>query len=155
MDKNWLIGKENKLPWRYKEDLQYFKEKTHNKTVLMGENTFLSLRDVYYKNRSLPFSKIYVATRNEKTIYENVMMINDIASFLKNIEEDIWVIGGATTYEIALPYADELYITWILEEYEGDCYFKKFPLEEDFKLITNKEGKTPELNFSVYRRQNK
>ena len=37
--KNNLIGKGNELPWHYKEDLQYFKQTTLNKTVLMGENT--------------------------------------------------------------------------------------------------------------------
>ena len=33
MDINWLIGKNNKLPWRYQEDLNYFKSLTANKTV--------------------------------------------------------------------------------------------------------------------------
>ena len=40
---NNLIGKNNDLPWHYKEDLQYFKEVTMNKTVIMGEQTFYSI----------------------------------------------------------------------------------------------------------------
>ena len=44
MDKNWLIGKENKIPWHYKEDLLYYKEKTAGQIVLMGDNTYFSLK---------------------------------------------------------------------------------------------------------------
>ena len=33
--KNNLIGKDNDLPWNYKEDLQYFKQTTLNKTVVI------------------------------------------------------------------------------------------------------------------------
>lgn len=44
MDKNWLVGNGDKLPWRIKEDLQYFKEKAKGKTVLMGDTTYFSLK---------------------------------------------------------------------------------------------------------------
>lgn len=155
MDLNWLIGVGNKLPWRYQEDLQYFKGKTHGKAVLMGEKTYLSLKNVYYKNRSLPFEKIYVATKDKKKKHQDAIIVNDAHKFLKERKEELWVIGGATIYNIAIPYADRLYITWILEEHIGDCYFPKFPLEKDFELLKEKQGKTPELKFSLYGRVKK
>ena len=43
ISKNGVIGKSNSLPWYYKEDLQYFKEITTGKTVVMGKNTFNSI----------------------------------------------------------------------------------------------------------------
>ena len=43
MDINNLVGKNNDLPWHYPEDLQYFKNVTLNKKVLMGYNTYLSI----------------------------------------------------------------------------------------------------------------
>ena len=64
MDKNWLIGKENKIPWHYKEDLLYYKEKTAGQIVLMGDNTYFSLKG-YYKTKPLPYAKIYVASLND------------------------------------------------------------------------------------------
>lgn len=152
MDENWLIGKGDKLPWRYPEDLKYFKDKTHNKTVLMGHNTYCSLKDVYYKNKKLPFKKIYVATRENTRDYEDAIIVNDVVSFLKNNDEKLWVIGGSTIYSLALPFANKLYITWILNNYEGDIYFPKFPLLEDFKLLKEKAGKNKDLKFSVYGR---
>lgn len=155
MDKNWLIGDGDKLPWRYKEDLQYFKDKTHGKTVLMGEKTFFSLKNVYYKNRSLPFGKIYVATKDKNIKIQGVVIVNDVDEFLKEVKEELWVIGGATIYNISIPYANKLYITWILKEYKGDCYLPKFPLDQDFELLTEKQGETPDLKFSIYGRVKK
>lgn len=45
MTENQLIGKNNRIPWHIKEDLLYYKNCTAGKTVLMGENTYYSLRD--------------------------------------------------------------------------------------------------------------
>ena len=43
-DKNKLIGVDNKLPWDLPEDLKHFKKSTLNKTIIMGKNTYLSLK---------------------------------------------------------------------------------------------------------------
>lgn len=152
MDRNWLIGIDNKLPWRYQEDLAFFKEKTHGKTVLLGLNTYKSLKFTYYKGRNLPFSKIYVASKSIENDCEDAIIVNDVDKFLKNNKEDLWVIGGATIYNLALKHADRLYITWINKDYVGDSYFPKFPLEEQFKLKEERQGKTKELTFSLYER---
>lgn len=152
MDVNWLIGTGNKLPWRYLEDLIYFKKKTHNKVVIMGDKTYRSLKDVYYKDRKLPFKKVYVGTLDFNKTYQDATKVNDISKFLKEYDGEIWVLGGATIYKLALPFADNLYITWILKEHQGDFYFPKFSLETDFKLLKEKQGKTKELKFTVYGR---
>ena len=76
MDKNWLIGKENKIPWHYKKDLMYFKEKTQGKTVLMGDNTYYSLKG-YYKDRPLPYGKIYVASLNDLELAMDFALISE------------------------------------------------------------------------------
>ncbi len=77
-DKNNLVGKDNLLAWHYKEDLIYFKNKTKNQTVIMGDNTYQSLLS-YYKDKPLPFGKIYVATIKRMFI-PNVEIVNDIDS---------------------------------------------------------------------------
>ena len=80
MDKNWLIGKENKIPWHYKEDLLYYKEKTAGQIVLMGDNTYFSLKG-YYKTKPLPYAKIYVASLNDLKL-DDAIVINDLKGFL-------------------------------------------------------------------------
>lgn len=147
MTKNHLIGKDNKIPWHIKEDLLYYKEKTNNQIVLMGENTYYSLKG-YYKKRPLPYKKIYVASLNDLKL-EDAIIINDVETFLKNNKEDLFVVGGATIYKLALPYANRLYISIVKCNYEGDAYFPNFDLSL-YQLVSKKES--IEVDYLVYER---
>lgn len=147
MDENWLIGKDNVLPWHYPKDLAYFKEMTSKEAVLMGEMTYQSLKS-YFKSKPLPFKKIYVANIEDK-IYPDAIHVKDLFSFLEEVKEDIMVIGGKTIYQLCLPYANRLYITYVLKKHQGNVYFPSFDLSQ-FKLI--KKELTDELIFAVYER---
>lgn len=151
MDKNWLVGKDNKLPWHFKEDLLYYKEKTAGQTVLMGDKSYYSLKS-YYKDKPLPYGKIYVASLDDLKL-DDAIVVNDVVNFLSSFpkDESLWVVGGATIYKFSLPYADYLYITHVDGEYEGDAYFSKFDLNGEFNLISERISNN--LNFSVYERK--
>ena len=151
MDKNNLIGKDNDLPWHYKEDLQYFKEKTMGKKVIMGENTFFSI--VSRINKPLPGRINVVATLNKDFHYDGVEVTFDLISYLKeheNDDEDIFVSGGKQIYTLALPYAKRLYITHIDKEYDGNIYFPKIEYDK-YNVISQKQ--VNELNFVIYERK--
>jgi dihydrofolate reductase len=147
MDENWLIGKDNLLPWHYPKDLQYFKNKTKDQNVIMGDLTYKSLK-TYYKTKPLPFKKVYVANILDET-YTDAIHVKDIFKFIKQTKEDICVIGGKTIYQLMLPYADRLYITYVLKAHEGNVYFPKFDLSE-FKLVSKKME--DQLIFATYER---
>ena len=151
MDKNWLVGKDNKLPWHFKEDLIYYKSKTNGQTVLMGDKSYYSLKG-YYKDKPLPYGKIFVASLDNLDL-EDATVIGDVISFLTNFPKDetLWVVGGATIYKFALPFADQLYITHVDGEYEGDAWFPKFDLENEFNLVSSNISNN--LNFCVYERK--
>ncbi|MDL2292140.1 dihydrofolate reductase [Acholeplasma sp. OttesenSCG-928-E16] len=148
MDENRLIGKGNLMPWHVKEDLQYYKEKTKDQVVLMGHLTYLSLKS-YYKDKPFPYRKIYVANKDHFE-YEDAIIINDVVTFLKETREDVFVVGGRMIYELSLPYADYLYISFIKGTHEGDVYFPEFDINK-YSLI--KEEKTSRVNFTVYKRK--
>lgn len=134
MDENNLVGNGDKIPWHIKEDLLYYKSKTKGKTVLMGDTTYYSLKG-YYKDKPLPYGKIYVATIDKSLNIDGVEMVYDINKFLdNNPEDDLWVVGGATIYKLSLPYANRLYISFIKGTHEGDRYFPKINFDE-YKLI--------------------
>jgi|SRR5690606_10404213 len=145
MDINWLIGKDNVLPWHYKEDLAFFKKMTEGKTVLMGDATYRSLKG-YYKDKPLPYGKMYVANL-QKVQYHDAECITDVIDFIKNYKEDLIVIGGKKIYELTLPFVDRLYITHVLNYHDGNVYFSKFPLSQ-YKLIEKKV--VPGLIFATY-----
>ncbi len=145
MDQNWLIGKGNVLPWHYKKDLAYLKEKTKGQPVLMGDMTYDSLKS-YYKDKPLPFGKLYVASITDR-VFDDATKVTNIDTFLSDYHDDLFVIGGKTIYRLSLPYADQLYITFIDKSHEGDVYFPTFDLNQ-FRLI--QENKVDELRFCVY-----
>lgn len=148
MDENWLIGNGNVLPWHYPSDLKHFKEQTKDTHVLMGDLTYQSLKG-YYQNKPLPFRKISVANL-VPTHYQDATCVQDVKAFLKEAKEDIFVIGGKTIYALALPFADQLWITYVLNHHEGDVYFPKFDLSE-FSLIQKRLE--PGLIFATYERR--
>lgn len=147
--KNNVIGKNNEIPWHYPEDLQYFKEVTMGKNVLMGSKTFYSI--IKRLGKPLPGRNNIVLSRNKDFSYPGVTVINDLESFLKSQTDDIFIIGGSSIYRQTLAYADKLYITFIDDEYEGDTFFPEIDFQ-NYQLIEKKErGK---LTFCVYQRSN-
>jgi len=147
MDENNLVGNGDKIPWHIKEDLLYYKSKTKGKVVLMGDTTYFSLKG-YYKDKPLPYGKIYVATIDKNLKIDGVEMVYDIFEFLNNNpEEELWVVGGATIYKLSLPYADRLYISFIKGSHEGDRYFPKINFDE-YKLIW--ENVSELVRYTIY-----
>lgn len=147
MDSNKLLGKGNDLPWNYPADLKYFKQTTLHKTVLMGLETFQSI--LMRTGKPLPNRKNVVASLTPFA-YEGVQVINDLFAYLKAPrDEEIFVIGGKTIYQLTLPYADRLYITHIDQIHEGDVYFDKLDLTP-FECISERQDGV--LRFCVYER---
>jgi len=143
MDRNRVIGHNNKLPWHLPRDLRFFKEKTTGGTIIMGRKTFESI------GRVLPKRKHVVLTKQEMDFPEEVEVISDISSVLernrKNPDEEYFVIGGGKIFTQIMPYADRMYITWIDEAFEGDIYFPDFS-EADWHLTSEEKGEKDEKN---------
>ncbi len=146
--KNNLIGKDNDLPWHYKEDLQYFKATTLNKTVVMGENTFYSIFG--RTNKLLPNRKMVVATFNKDFKHEGVEVIHDLEKYLKETTEDVFIIGGCQIYKASLNLVDRMYITHVNKEYEGNMFFPEIDYSKFNKISQIDSG---ELSFCVYERK--
>ena len=150
MDENNLVGNGDKIPWHIKEDLIYYKSKTKGQVVLMGDTTYYSLKG-YYKDKPLPYGKIYVATIDKNLVIDGVIMVYDLVNFLENNQEDnLWVVGGATIYKISLPYANRLYISFIKGTHEGDRYFPKINYDE-YKLIW--ENNSDLVRYTVFEKK--
>lgn len=114
-DKNMAIGKDNKLCWRQSADLKRFKELTTGKTVVMGRKTFDSI------GKPLPNRRNIVITRQDIKI-EGVEVINSIEE-IKNIDGDIFIIGGGEIYKKSLILADVILATEINCEIDADTWF--------------------------------
>ncbi|WP_416144731.1 dihydrofolate reductase [Planococcus koreensis] len=130
-DPNYVIGKDNKLPWHIPEDLAYFKKHTVGKGMVMGRNTFESI------GRPLPKRRNIIVTRNEEYQVEGadvVHTIEDAIRLAENVHEEVMVIGGEQIFRSVLPIADRLYITLIHKDFEGDTYFPEYG--DDWQLVS-------------------
>ena len=148
-DKNRVIGKNNDLPWKLPADLAYFKKVTMGSTVVMGRKTFESI------GKPLPGRKNIVITNQTGYKAEGCEVIHSIDELL-HVNSELFIIGGATIFEQALPYAQKLYITYIDEEFEGDTYFPEIDFD-NWNLIAEEKGIKDEKNiydyyFQVYER---
>ena len=121
MTNDGVIGKDGKLPWHIPDDLKLFKKLTDGGIVVMGRKTYESLNMPH----GLPNRINIVLTRNEEFVpHRGLYFINDLDLVL-TCELDCFVIGGASVYKKLLPYADEMYISTIKKDYEGDTKFPK------------------------------
>jgi dihydrofolate reductase len=154
-DKNRVIGKNNRLPWRLNEDLRHFKEKTEGKAIIMGRNTWESI------GRPLPNRRNIVLTSNKEFKAEGVEVFSSLADALAVIEPntEAVVIGGETLYREALPLCDTLYYTQVLANLEGDAFFHINPDQEfhiysvrNFFREDNDEKNEYDCVFIEYRR---
>ena len=121
-DKNHVIGYENKMPWHLPGDLQYFKEMTMGKPIIMGRKTFESI------GRPLPGRRNIVITRNKNYSAEGIEIVGSLDEALELAGDvpEIMIIGGAQIFEQALEIADKLYVTLIHHEFKGDTYFPQY-----------------------------
>jgi dihydrofolate reductase len=124
------IAKNGTQPWSIPDDEHYFttSTKSHGATVLMGRKTFEVI------GRPLLDRHNIVVSRDRMSI-EGVEVISDVITFLGNYktDQDIWVIGGASIYELILQLTDELYITKIDSNFKCDQFFPSY--ESQFNLI--------------------
>ncbi|MDO4741994.1 MAG: dihydrofolate reductase [Candidatus Saccharibacteria bacterium] len=143
--KNYELGKDNKLVFHIKEDMKFFREKTSGHPVLMGRKTFESI------GRPLPNRQNYVVTRNPELLPDGVEPVSNLKDFLEKnatLDLEIFVIGGASIYAEALPYAKNLYLTEIDAKVPADAFFPTFDKTKyNRKLI--KKGSSDDLTFDI------
>ncbi len=142
VDKNWLIGKGSDLPWNFKEDLLYFKEKTMGKFVVMGENTYKAIPT------NLKGRKMIVLSKEKNLSFKNATTVNSIKEALSVTDGEVMIAGGRSVYEQFLKMADRIYLTVINKEFEGDVYFPEFNKDE-WKTVKEKRGEDPVLVFKI------
>jgi dihydrofolate reductase len=118
------IGKDGSIPWHSSDDFKHFKTETDGKKILMGYKTWESLPKKPLPNRM----NIVVTSRSisddDVNKHPDVIFIhqNSLSDFL-NYNDGIIVIGGATIYQAALPYIDEIIWSQLDGDYGCDTFF--------------------------------
>jgi dihydrofolate reductase len=127
---NRVIGKNGSLPWHIPEDLARFKQLTTGHTVLMGRKTYDSLE------RPFPNRVNIVITSNVINGVRSYPSLEFALQALHN-EKKVFVIGGGRLFADALKFADELRLTLVDREVEGDTFFPPYVeyVQKNFHLV--------------------
>ena len=138
-DRNWAIGKDNKLLVQIPADMKFFREVTTGKAVVMGRKTLESLPNgLPLKNRTN-----IVLTANPDYRVKGAVIVHskeELEEELKKYEsEDIYVIGGGSVYRMLLGECDTAHVTKIDYTYEADTYFPNLDEYPEFEIAADSE----------------
>ncbi len=149
MANNRCIGRGGKIPWNLKTDLQRFKEITMNQAIIMGSKTFESI-GVPLPNRS----NIVLSRDKELLHYDNLKTENSSLVVVNRKEQALvlgraclrtFIIGGEEIYKLFIDVADEIYLSILPDDYEGDVFFPELD-DKDWRVI-NTELVKDELTY--------
>ena len=156
VDKNWAIGKNNKLLVSIPSDMKFFRSTTMGKVVVMGRKTLESFPGgLPLKNRTN-----IVLTSNPDYQVKDAIICHDMEEVLEKLKEynseDVYVIGGDSIYHQMLPYCDVAHITKIDHAFEADSWFPNLDEMPEWEITADSEEQTYfdlEFRFLKYERK--
>ena len=155
VDKNWGIGKNNKLLVSIPSDMKFFRSETNGKVVVMGRKTLESFPNgMPLKNRTN-----IVLTRDQNYHVKDTIVVHDIPELLEELkkypDDQIYVIGGGKVYEELLPYCNGAHVTKIDFAFEADTFFPNLDQMEEWEITATSDEQTYfdlEYSFVKYER---
>ena len=158
VDKNWAIGKDNKLLVSIPADMKMFRQETTGKVVVMGRKTLESFPNgLPLKNRTN-----IVLTGNKDYNVKDAIIVHTVEELLEEIKkypsEEVYCIGGDSVYKQLLPYCDTAHVTKIDFAYEADAHFPNLDEDPEWEITAESDEQTYfdlEYAFVKYERKNK
>ena len=150
ISKNGVIGSENDIPWHYPADMKHFRNTTRGYPVIAGRKTYES-----FQIRPLPGRLNIVLSRNADYAAEgDAEVYTSLNAAYKRAEQEakdkIFILGGAEIYRLAIDQIDQMVLTHIPEEVDGDAFFPPWDQAQWNEVDRRSEG---ELVFATYRRR--
>ncbi len=150
VDKQWGIGKQNDLLFSLKGDMAFFRTTTSGKTVIMGDRTLASLPGGKpLKNRNnivMTLDTDFVAPEGVTVCHstdELFALLNQLPS-----TDDVFVMGGATIYNLLYPYCEYAYITKVDAIGGAEVFIENLDEKPNWRVCHT--GETMEENGLTY-----
>ncbi len=159
VDQNYGIGKKNGLLFSLPKDMAFFRTTTSGHTVAMGENTLLS----FPGQKPLRNRLNIVLSKDLDHNYDGCVNVHDFGEFLrlikeKSINEDVYIIGGASIYNQTLPYVDKVLLTKVDADGGAEVFFNNLDENKDFECVDEGElidDGEYKIRFTTYINKNK
>ncbi len=157
VDANWAIGNKGSLLVRIPADHKMFRNETIGKTVVLGRKTL----ETFPQKQPLSGRTNIILTRNPDYKAGDALIahsLEELLGMLKDIpDEEIYIIGGSSVYDMMLPYCDTVHVTKIDHEYEADAYFPNLDESDEWGIEADSDEQVYfdlTYRFLKYRRLN-
>lgn len=150
--KNNVIGKDGIMPWHSKEDLKHFKETTMGYPLIMGRKTFFSMGN----GKPLKGRLNIILTRDSDFVkpHEDVEVFSSIEDAYNHCNrkdyEKVFITGGGEIYKQEINKVDELQISEMKVEVDGDTFFPKI---DQAIWVVDQEKEFDEFILKIYRKR--
>ena len=156
VDKNWAIGRNNKLLVSIPDDMKFFRETTTGKVVVMGRKTLES----FPGKKPLKNRVNIVLTGDRSYQADGAVIVHDMEELHEELKkypsEDIYVIGGESIYKQLLDECDVAHITKIDFACEADAWFPNLDEKEAWVVTADSEEQTYfDLEYHFYKYEKK
>ena len=144
MSENRVIGVNNHLPWHLPDEWAHFKEVTYGKPFLTGRKSYEAPDALHSSYRNV------VLTRKSGNTSSDVEYADDLSGALALLHEEneVFILGGASVFEQALPIVEKLYLTVVHAHLEGDAFFPAIN-PHDWELVSSEyHGVDPDHAFA-------
>ena len=153
MASNRVIGAQGRLPWRLPDDLARFRRLTMGHPVIMGHATYASMGKPLSGRRNI------VLSRSTGLVIDGCDVVGSREEALAKAgaANTVFVIGGASVYELFFPLAQRMFITWVERDVQGDTLFPvvdwgAWRVTESSSVIVDPENRYPHRFIDYERR---
>ena len=123
MAANNVIGRNGKIPWHSKEEINHFKKTTSGFAVILGRKTLDAIGAPLSNRINI------VVTRNKmfKIESEKTVVFDSLESAFNYCDqsgfEKVFIIGGGEIFRQTIDEADEIILSQMNFQTDGDVYF--------------------------------
>lgn len=120
--KNYVIGKEGRLPWEFEEIPKCSRKMTAGSTVILGRRAYENLGGVFSDCEK------FVLSKSHPVGGENPRYFGSLGDALGAVKtKNVFIGGGEELYRETFSCADGVYVIRIDEDYEGDAFYPPLP----------------------------
>ncbi len=145
MSKDRVIGVGDGMPWNVPDEYQQYLRFVSGQTVIMGRKSY----EIFGSDLPEGTTSIVISRSTRMDGVHVFMSLDEALAFAGGIGKTVFVAGGGLVYEQAVPVADEMYLSTIKGEFNGDTYFPKFN-EADWEITEERDE--PAFIFRKYLR---
>ena len=147
MSKDRVIGNGDGMPWNVPDEYEQYLGFVGGNTVIMGRKTF----EIFGKDLPATTDVVVITRQSQITGVKVASSFPEAVTIAASLGKPVFVAGGASVYEQALPLAEEMYLSTIKGEFEGDAWFPEFDPDQ-WELIEQRDER--DYVFRIYRRLN-